>query len=234
MDDPATPPVDAEAARSGLSLQRLARHSPKSVLVLWLSAIAVVLSLGGTTRSTADVEALLPVAHRSPSGEPLILLELAPDTTDASTDTLLGAAAAITERLPDERVPLAPPSGEAAAWFDAHALYLMPDAALAEIGARFSDAAMSDAISGLRARMSSPLFGASGEEPRRDPLGLHELVQSNVGRFTSDRARATAAGDLLAPGGLAVLVQLRSTRDPQAVLADVRGAVVGMPVVASL
>lgn len=229
----AAPPAD-DARSDGISLSHLARSWPKTVLAVWLAAIGLVLVVRGSPGAQGEVEALLPVAHRSLVDEPLVLLELGADGGSASSDALLTAATAIAERIPDERVPLAPPSGEAAAWFDAHALYLMPDEALAEIAARFSDAAMSDAISGLRARMSSPLFGATGDEPRRDPLGLHELVRDGAGRFTLDRARVTAAGDLIAEDGTAVLVQLRSPRPADTVLADVRAAIAGMPVEANL
>ncbi|HWB74015.1 MAG TPA: hypothetical protein VG755_03645, partial [Nannocystaceae bacterium] len=55
-----------------------------------------------------------------------------------------------------------------------------------------------------------------------------------AGRFTLDRARVTAAGDLVADDGRAVLVQLRSDRAAELVLADVRAAIEGMPISASL
>ncbi|HWB78856.1 MAG TPA: hypothetical protein VG755_28035, partial [Nannocystaceae bacterium] len=129
MSDAAPPPEVAPA--DGISLQRLARQWPKTVLAVWLAVIALVLLVRGSPSAAGEVEALLPAHHRSLVNEPLVLLELQGDAGAVTSDALLTAAAAIGERLGEERVPLAPPSGEAAAWFDQHALYLMPDDAVA-------------------------------------------------------------------------------------------------------
>jgi hypothetical protein len=84
--------------------------------------------------------------------------------------------------------------------------------------------------------LSSPLFGVAGVDARRDPLGLHELLARGSTGFplpgarTSGGAEATAQGDLLARDGTALLVELRSERDAEALLADVRDAVRELPV----
>jgi hypothetical protein len=212
------------------------------VIGAWLACAAAAI-LGLSARGveiSAEVESLLPPRHRALADEPLVLLGLragAP-AEQASSDTLLGAAAAIADRLGSERVPLAPPAGEAAAWFDAHALFLVPDEAVADLRARMTDEALSAAVEDLRARLSSPLFGVGADEPRRDPLGLRAAAVGPTGGLgladALGKAQATASGDLIDRTGTAVLVQLRSTRSPDALLADVVAAIGDAPVDAAL
>lgn len=235
--------VDApsrEPDRAGISLSRWATRWPTTVIAVWLAIVAVSAALvGDRLRVGGAIDALLPVEHRHLADEPLLMLHLregAPADVDP-TQVLLELAGRLGERLVDERVPIAAPAGEAAAWFDAHALFLVDEGSLGDIAARFGDDAVSDAIEGLRARMSSPLFGVSGEEPRRDPLGLHARTEAASSRFASTRGPGgsvvTAAGDLLAARGDALLVQLRTTRAREAVLADVRTVIGDAPIDAS-
>src|SRR5690606_2662805 len=105
---------------------------------------------------------------------------------------------------------------------------------------RLSDDAMTGAIERLRARLSSPLYGLTGEDPRRDPLGLQSLggeaaaSLARVGNTSSRGAEATATGDLLARDGASVLVQLKSSREPDAILADVEAGLQDSSVQAAL
>jgi hypothetical protein len=236
----ATPPTDGSYA---ISLSRWARQRPHRVLAVWLVlAVAALVWLRAGPRVEGATAELLPPEHRAPGDEVLLLLTPAPDRSPGEpgdvADALTVAAAAIAERMADERVPLAPPVGEAAGWFDAHAMWLIGDDALATIATRMSDAAMSDAIGELKARMSSPLFGVASDEPRRDPLRLYGLLGAEGSRYAAGsegvggpqqgalpggdrgpgRSRVTAAGDLIAEDGTAVLLLLRSERAPGVVL----------------
>ncbi|MBP7285581.1 MAG: hypothetical protein KBB21_03150 [Nannocystaceae bacterium] len=237
-DAPTTTPTGA-----AISLSRWAGRHATWVLLAWLVALAVAgWSLAHRATIDGGALSLLPEAERPLADERLLMLtlreggntEVEPVLDDDDDDALVAAAAAVADRMVDERVPLVPPAGEAAAWFDAHAMWLVSDAALVTIGARLSDAAMSDAIEGLRARMSSPLFGVAGDEPRRDPLGLFALLGAEGAAFASHegtgRASPTASGDLLAADGGALLLLLRSSRAPAALIADVRAALGDAPV----
>lgn len=235
-------PTDATAGRDvadglgGPSLRRLARAWPRAIATVWLALSLVLLSrvLGDPgVEISGDPEVLLPTEHRTPEGEPLLVLTVEPEALPAEqdgADLLLSAAAAVAERLGERRVPLGPPAAELTAWVDAHALHLLPVSAHPELAERLSDAAMTQAIDALRARLSSPLFGVSGEDPRRDPLRLQALSQAHAGRLThlgnadDMPAELTAAGDLLALDGHALLVQLRSDQAPAALLDEVRKA----------
>jgi hypothetical protein len=243
----ASPTADAYAgADESLSLRRLARAWPRAIATAWLALTVVLLArvLGDPgVEISGDADGLLPVEHRAPEGEPLLLLtveEAALAEDQAGADLLLGAAAAVAERLGERRVPLGPPAAELTAWIDAHALYLLPVGAHEALAERLGDAAMSQAIDALRARLSSPLFGVSGEDPRRDPLRLAELSREHAGRLThlgnaeDMPAELTAAGDLLALDGRALLMQLRSDEDPDALLSEVRQALPAATVSAAL
>ena len=206
------------------------------VIGAWLLLVAACAALlSSRFEPSGGLEALLPMEHRQLADEPLLLLQIRDESGAADpSELLLETAAILAEQLGEQRVPIAAPAGEAAAWFDAHALFLVEDAALIEIGKRLADDAVSDAIETLRARMSSPLFGVSGDEPRRDPLGLHDPLDDRAGRFASTRgpgsSSITAAGDLLASDGTALLVQLRTARARPAVMEDVRLAVGDRPI----
>jgi len=244
-DGPPPPAAtDEDGPGHALSLRRWARRRASVVIGLWfvLSAAAIAFAWiwGPGVPIEGRIEALLPEGDRSATDEPLVLLTLRADAPAdrASSDTLLATAAAIGDRLGDERVPLAPPAGEAAAWFDAHALFLVPDDALDDLKVRLGDEALSAAVEGLRARMSSPLFGVGADEPRRDPLGLRETTRAVSGPFgqvdSLGKARATASGDLVDRHGTAVLLLLDSERPVQAVLDDVIAAIGDAPVDATL
>ncbi|MCA9698468.1 MAG: hypothetical protein KC431_13140, partial [Myxococcales bacterium] len=150
---------------------------------------------------------------------------------------LAEAGFAIEEAMGPERVPFAPPKTEITRWLDAHALYLLPVDAHPALAERLSDASMLAEVQGLEARMSSPLFSVSGEQPRRDPLALAQLTAREAGRFGhvaatpgSDEPQVGANGDLLAASGDRALVQLVSTRTPALLLEDLRAALGDLPV----
>jgi len=138
--------------------------------------------------------------------------------------------------MASERVPLTPPAAEMTAWLDAHALYLLPIEAHEQLDAALTEAAMQDAVDGLKARLSSPMFGVTGEQPRRDPLGLARLTAegARVSETNPLGARPTAKGDLIAQDGRALLIQLQTTRGVEAVERDVSDAVADLPVLTTL
>ncbi len=214
------------------------------MIAAWLAiTLACAALLSDRLTTSGGIDALLPTEHRHLADEPLLMLLPAQDSSaqgsseDDPSIALIEAAALVAERLGDERVPIAAPAGEAAAWFDAHALFLVDDDSLAQIGLRLTDEAVSDAVETLRARMSSPLFGVAGEDPRRDPLGLLGPLAQAGGRFASTEgpgaSTVTAAGDLLADDGNALLVQLQTTRDGDAVMGEVRTAIGERTIVAA-
>jgi hypothetical protein len=244
--DDVRPAPDGAHGVGALSLRRLARAWPRAIATVWLALTLVLLArvLGDPgVEVSGDPDVLLPAEHRAPEGELLLLLtaedEARPDDEE-SADLLLGAAAAVAEHLGARRVPLGPPAAELTAWVDAHALYLLPVGAHEALAERLSNAAMAQAIDALRARLSSPLHGVSGEDPRRDPLRLQELSREHAGRLThlgnadDMPAELTAAGDLLALDGRALLMQLRTHDDPAALLAEIRQAVPTSTVKAAL
>jgi hypothetical protein len=203
------------------------------VVLLWILVCAwlgIAIERDGVSAS-GDLDGLIPVEHREPGDEALLLLETDEDEGDGSTSSLLIAATAVADALGDERVPIAAPRGEMEAWHDAHALYLLPPEAHEDLRQRLTSEAITSAIEDLRARLSSPLHGMMGDDVRRDPLGLGQMMRGRVARATAGRptgpsavAEVTPAGDLLAPEGDAMLIALRSSRPPHLILADVEDA----------
>ena len=123
------------------------------------------------------MDALVDPEHRTPRGEPLLLLEvrrseMERDTTPAA---VLGLATRrIAESMGEERVLMAPPAAEVAAWLDSQALYMVPVDRHEELAELLDDTNIAASIQGLAARLPSPLFGVSGEAPRRDPLAMQQ------------------------------------------------------------
>jgi hypothetical protein len=105
-----------------------------------------------------------------------------------------------------------------------------------------SDDAIGAGVQSLRARLSSPLFGVSGEGARRDPLGLRALVDAQAGELGHvrvddeqlDAPEVTPSGDLLARSGRRLLIQLVTERPTDALTADVQEQVADLPVRVSL
>ncbi|MCX4243864.1 MMPL family transporter [Paraliomyxa miuraensis] len=238
MSGPPSSPADDSPTSNdagALSLRRWARTWPRAIVTAW--AVLVVLLLARVigdpgVEVSGDAQGLLPLEHRAPDDELLVLLTVHDDALAderGGVDVLLGAASAAAEQLGERRVPLGPPSAELTAWIDAHALYLLPVQAHEALAERLSDTAMTRAVDALRARLSSPLHGLSGEDPRRDPLRLQELSQEHAGRLThlgnlADMpAELTAAGDLMALDGRTLLMQVRSDADPGVLLEELRG-----------
>lgn len=214
-----------------------------AVWVVLCLVIAVALWRGGGPEISGDLEGLIPHAHRARPGEPLVLLQiaevgLAPD--GSPEEALLTAAQRIGDRMASQRVPLAPPATELTAWLDAYALYLLPVSAHETLAAALSERSMLDHVDSLKARLSSPMFGVSGEQPRRDPLGLTHLTDdaaSQLGRLSDPGAmgaRPTATGDLLADDGQALLIGLQTERALPALRREVGDAISDLPVRATL
>ncbi len=216
-------------------------HAPVSprraalVLIVWvltLLAIATSIDHRGGWWGPTEREALLPLDQRSIRGEPWLLLRLADH--EASASTLLEAGRRVEETLGEERVPFSPPRGELDAWLDSHALYLLPLDQHEALANRLSDENISAAVQSLHARLSSPLFGVSGEDARRDPLHFRGLVghRSDPGAepLPHGRAAVTAAGDVISADGTMLMIQLRSTRDLSTLRTEVREAMDTLPI----
>jgi len=216
------------------------------VVTAWLVAVVILLArvMGDPgVEVSGDTQALLPPEHRAVEGEPLLLLTIRPEAqeeAEGGVDLLLAAASAVGEQLGERRVPLGPPAAELTGWLDAHALYLLPVEAHEALAERLSRASMSAAVDALRARLSSPIYGLSGEEPRRDPLRLQQLSRQYAGRLThlgngeDMPAELTPTGDLLALDGQALLIELRSDEPPAALLEEVRAVLPSDAVEAAL
>jgi len=242
-EDPAASAGPA-GAPSGRGAWR--RALPPAIAGIWLVAcvvVAVSLSAFDNLAYTGGLDGLVPQMHRLAPGEPLVLLEVDPQQLGPSRspeEALLTAADAIANRMASERVPLAPPAAELTSWFDAHALYLLPRDAHGTLRTALSEPAIQDSVDGIRARLSSPMFGATGEQPRRDPLALARLSDgagSLVGQLADDGStgpRPTATGDLLAHNGLSLLIQLQATRALPALQKDVADALAGSPIDATV
>jgi hypothetical protein len=237
----------------------LPRPLALAVLAIWagLTIWALIGLINAPSIWSGAREGLIPIEHRAARGQPLVLLRVnaealattattpdpasaPPEQLDAST-VLAEATFAIEEALGEERIPLAPPKAEINRWLDAHALYLLPIETHERLAERLSDASMLAEVQGLQARLSSPLFSVSGEQPRRDPLGIRELTKGEAGRLGhvaeipgSDDPQASPSGDLLAASGDRALVALRSNRSPAELLLALRTAVQQLPVEVAL
>jgi hypothetical protein len=235
----------------------LPRSVALAVLAIWagLTIWALIGLIAAPTIWSGAREGLIPAEHRSVRGQPLVLVRvrsevlaappevavlenLPPEwaTLDAGT-VLADATFKIEEALGHERIPLAPPKAEINRWLDAHALYLLAIETHESLAERLSNARMLAEVQGLGARMSSPLFSVSGEQPRRDPLGIRELTKADAGRIGhvaeipgSDDPQVSPSGDLIAASGDRALIALRSDRTPAELLAELRTAVQGLPV----
>ncbi|HVI03468.1 MAG TPA: hypothetical protein VM869_32465 [Enhygromyxa sp.] len=238
----------------------LPRPAALAVLAIWagLTIWALIGLIGASSIWSGAREGLVPVQHRAARGQPLALVRVdpealaaaspvdpasaPPDATELDASAVLAdAASAIEEALGEQRIPLAPPKAEINRWLDAHALYLLPIETHESLAARLSDASMLAEVQGLEARLSSPLFSVSGEQPRRDPLGIRELTKAEVGRLGhvaeipgSDDPQVSPSGDLLAASGDRVLIALRSDRSPEELLLALRSAVQQLPVEVAL
>jgi hypothetical protein len=232
----------------------LPRAAALAVLAIWagLTIWALIGVISTPTIWSGAREGLVPVEHRTARGQPLALVrvrsealatpagesEEAPPESVLDAGTVLAEATfAIEEAFEQERIPLAPPKAEINRWLDAHALYLLPIETHESLAERLSDARMLAEVQGLGARLSSPLFPVSGEQPRRDPLGIREMTKAEAGRLGhvaeipgSDDPQVSPSGDLIAASGDRALIALQSERSPGELLVELRTAVLGLPV----
>lgn len=221
-----------------------------------LTVVASLSLLIGPAPWSGQIDGLVPEVHRSQAGRVLVLLRVdadklaelatkpgsdespADDSTQLDPHTILAEAGfAIEEAFPDERVPLAPPKTEITRWLDAHALYLLPIDTHAALAERLSDAAMLAQVQSLAARLSSPLYSVSGDQPRRDPLGIRELTANEAGRLGhvaelpgAHAPTVGANGDLISAGGDRALIALLTTRPPNELQDELAAALETMPI----
>jgi hypothetical protein len=232
----------------------LPRPLALALLAVWvlLTAIAAISLITGPAPWSGELEGLVPDAHRTPGGRTLVLLRVdaealaakqAPelaldDTSELDPRTIFAEAGFVIEEVfPDERIPLAPPKTEITRWLDAHALYLLPIDTHAALAERLTDAAMLAQVQSLGARLSSPLYSVSGDQPRRDPLGIHELTESEAGRLGhiaelpgADAPQVGANGDLISARGDLALIGLSTTRAPEQLQVELEAALEHLPV----
>lgn len=233
----------------------LPRPLALAVLAIWagLTIWAVIGLIGAPAIWSGAREGLVPLDHRTARDHPLALVRVdskalattqavlasaPPEHSERDASTVLAeAAVAIEEALGQQRIPLAPPKAEINRWLDEHALYLLPLETHEHLAERLTDASMLAEVQGLRARLSSPLFVVSGEQPRRDPLGIRELTEAEAGRLGhvaelpgSDDPTVSPSGDLLAASGDRALIALRSDQSPDELLLALRMAVQQLPV----
>ncbi|MBL4688062.1 MAG: hypothetical protein JKY37_25965, partial [Nannocystaceae bacterium] len=242
-DDGETPSKASEAPKTSKASPGSASVPIAAAWVVLCMVIAVALWRGGGPEISGDLDGLIPHAHRARPGEPLVLLEIAevglpPDRSPE--EALLTAAQRIGDRMASHRVPLAPPATELTTWLDAYALYLLPVSAHETLAGALSERSMLDHVDSLKARLSSPMFGVSGEQPRRDPLGLTQLTDkaaNQLGQLSDPGAmgaRPTATGDLLADNGQSLLIGLQTERALPALRREVGDAINDLPVRATL
>lgn len=236
----------------------LPRPLALALLAAWalLTVVALVSLVAGRAPWSGELEGLVPEVHRSQGGRTLVLLRVdadelaelaaesdgdglpADESSELDPRTILAEAGfAIEEAFPDERVPLAPPKTEITRWLDAHALYLLPIETHDALAERLSDAAMLAQVQSLAARLSSPLYSVSGDQPRRDPLGIHELTASEAGRLGhvaevpgAETPTVGANGDLISAGGDRALIALLTTRPPEQLQTELEAALEALPV----
>lgn len=167
----------------------------------WLLAAALVAATAPAALTPGALH-LVPPAHR-PAPATFVVVHRGGADADAWARVVDG----LGPQLPGH-VPLAPPPVDARAWQAAHVLYWL-DATSPALARRFEPDALRAAISGLRARLASPLFGLGGEDVRRDPLGLADL-----GTLPAPPVAATAGGDVLSADGGTLHIHLQTTAAP--------------------
>lgn len=123
----------------------------------------------------------------------------------------------IADELSEARTPLAPPAAAVEGWLDTHGMYLLPISSHPQLAARLEREEMEAAIAAIRARLSSPVHGVGGLNPRRDPLSLQPLLFQDRGAMSyvdmDGRAAATGTGDLRSRRTDSLLIGLRSDAD---------------------
>lgn len=214
MDEP-----PKAAATAPPSLRRLSRRYAWLVLIGWLAACGAFVWMGALeARVDGGVDDLLPAQHRAPSDAGYLLLQ---HGGDLSRDELLSVADRVHEVLDSAWIPIVAPAAERDGWLDAHALYLLPASTHDALQERLTDDSIRASVDALRSSMSSPFFGLTMSESRRDPLRLRELTAGAEARASWDapalasQAAPTPGGDLLAHDGRSLLMATRSARSGQ-------------------
>lgn len=211
------------------------RTPPLVLVAVWLIATSVALTvvIRRNAPLSGAVDSLVATDQRSQESSSLwIHLEIEePRGSDgaidaeASTGTRAGALQIAADRIhqdfAEQGRALAAPAQETSAWLNQHLLYLIPPARHDALAQRLEPDSVDNAVAGIRAHLTSPLFAAAGDSPRRDPLGLSDLLGNvDIGlRGPLGGAEASAAGDLRSADGRALLLELRADNDAAAQVA---------------
>ncbi|HFE44941.1 MAG TPA: hypothetical protein ENJ18_05520, partial [Nannocystis exedens] len=237
----ASPPIVTGSQSTGGQSQRGGQAPPLVLLAVWLVATAVALavvirrepwqsgaldSLVATDQRSQESSSLwihLRIQEPRPAADDLAT----PEAADASADALQIAADQIHRDFPVHGRALAAPAQETSAWLNQHLLYLIPETQHEALARRLEPASIDNAVAGIRARLTSPLFAAAGDSPRRDPLGISQLLGDvTIGlRGRPGEAQASAAGDLRSADGRALLLEIRADDDPTTQVAALTQAV---------
>ncbi|HFE44809.1 MAG TPA: hypothetical protein ENJ18_04835 [Nannocystis exedens] len=241
----ASPPIVTGSQSTGGQSQRGGRAPPLVLLAVWLVATAMTLTLviRRDTWQSGALDSLVATDQRSqessslwihlriqeprPAADDLAAPEAADASADASADALQVAADQIHRDFPEHRRALAAPAQETSAWLNQHLLYLIPETQHEALARRLEPASIDNAVAGIRARLTSPLFAAAGDSPRRDPLGISQLLGDvTIGlRGRPGEVQASAAGDLRSADGRALLLEIRADDNPTTQVAALTQAV---------
>lgn len=223
---------------------------PVIIVAAWAALLVALVGLlwvtqwrdGWKASVDGSNQSLVASVHRTDAGEQrgtryYVLLEAG---SAGAAPNLGPAALSIAQTLGEERIVLAPPDNAVADWLDQHGLYLVPSSEHEALKARLDDVSLSKTVAALKAELSSPLFAVSGQQPRRDPLGLRASMVERIGTLgfaeddTPGAPTPTGMGDLLSSDGRALLIGISSERPPQVIRESLTSALGELPLTATL
>ncbi len=182
---------------------------------IWANATRPPVISGAIDSLHADID-----RQRASPSMLLVRVDASRNTGAATQDpdrVLDRVAVRIADEFLDARVPLAPPAAAVEGWLDTHGMYLLPISSHPALAQRLEREPMEASIAAIRARLSSPVHGVGGLNPRRDPLSLQPLLFGERGAMSyvdmDGRAAATGTGDLRARHADSLLIGLRGDAD---------------------
>lgn len=213
---------------SSASTSAVRRDPPRALALLRTLSLACALVWSIWANSTRPpvvsgaVDSLHAEIDRARASPSMLLVRIdASRNIGAATqdpDRILDRVAVrIADELLEARVPLAPPAAAVEGWLDTHGMYLLPISSHPRVSRRLEREEMEASVAAIRARLSSPVHGVGGLNPRRDPLSLQPLLFGERGAMSyvdmDGRAMATGTGDLRARRTESLLIGLRGDAD---------------------